>query len=242
MKISIITICYNAEKSIENTVLSVLNQTYKNIEYIIIDGESTDKTLEILDKYTENKKIKIYCEPDFGVYNAMNRGITRISGDYVIFMNAGDQFYNELVLNEIRKFVDKKDKCILYGKVYRVHSKKGDKIKDFSQIARSPLQGFLNKEMPCHQGIIAPADSLKNFYFKEEFKYCADFDWLIRCYKAGYQMINTDCMICKYDNTGLTSDKKNRKYMKQESEIILKRNFPVLFRLQLIIDKIRNAF
>lgn len=240
MRITVITVCYNAEKCIEKTILSVLGQTYNNIEYIIIDGASTDQTLNIINKYVENKSVIVYSEPDFGVYNAMNRGIVRVSGDYVIFMNAGDQFYNEYVLDKISQFMTRNSNCIFYGKIYRVYTRKGDRIKDFSQIACNPLQGFLKREMPCHQGIFAPADSLKHFYFNEEYKYCADFDWLIRCYKARYKMINTNCMICKYDNRGLTSNIKNRKYMKLESEEILKKNFPILFRLQLIIEMLRK--
>ena len=97
MKISIITVVKNAEKTIENTILSVLNQTYKNIELIIIDGVSTDGTLDIINKYKD--KISYFIsEPDTGVYNAMNKGIKAATGDIFYFLNANDSLYDDKVL------------------------------------------------------------------------------------------------------------------------------------------------
>ena len=95
MKVSIITISYNAEKTLEQTIKSVINQTYKNIEYIIIDGGSTDNTLNIINN-NEAKITKWISEPDKGLYDAMNKGAELAQGDYLIFMNAGDTFVDEL--------------------------------------------------------------------------------------------------------------------------------------------------
>lgn len=236
MKITVITVCYNAEKKIECTLRSVLAQKIEDLEYIVIDGNSTDGTMNILDRHMDDKRISIFSEKDFGVYNAMNRGIARASGDYVIFMNAGDYFYDENVLSNIYPYLIKNKEAIFYGKIYRVNCTRNmDRIKDFSKIASSPLQGFMKREMPCHQGIVAPIDSLRNFYFNEKYKYAADFDWLIRCYKAGYKLKDTQCMICYYDNAGLTCGTANRKRMRMEYEAILKNYFPTLFRLEKIV-------
>src|SRR5690606_4665890 len=90
--LSVITVVYNNVKDIERTILSVINQTYKNIEYIIIDGVSTDGTLDIIHQYSE-KISHIVSEPDKGIYDAMNKGLSVATGDYVLFMNSGDEIY-----------------------------------------------------------------------------------------------------------------------------------------------------
>ena len=102
MKFSIITVCKNAESSIERTILSVINQTYDDIEYIIIDGESKDETITILKKYENNINVLI-SEPDNGVYDAMNKGINLANGEIVCFLNAGDHYLNDNVIDYIAK-------------------------------------------------------------------------------------------------------------------------------------------
>jgi glycosyltransferase involved in cell wall biosynthesis len=97
MKFSIITVCKDSEKTIENTILSVINQTYKNFEYIIIDGLSTDNTLNIIEKYRD-KISQVISEPDNGLYDAMNKGIKLATGDYLFFLNSDDQFLHDNIL------------------------------------------------------------------------------------------------------------------------------------------------
>ena len=100
MKISVVTVCYNAADTIERTMLSVLNQTYHDIEYIIIDGGSTDGTVDIIRKYAD--KIAYWVsEPDKGIYDAMNKGIKVATGEWINFMNAGDYYYSNEVLKNV---------------------------------------------------------------------------------------------------------------------------------------------
>ena len=101
-KISVITVCYNAVDVIERTILSVINQTYCNIEYIIVDGNSTDGTMDIINKYRDRISI-VVSEPDNGVYDAMNKGIGLATGEWLNFMNAGDSFSNESIIEDVFK-------------------------------------------------------------------------------------------------------------------------------------------
>ena len=100
LKISIITVCFNASNTIEETIISVVKQTYKNIEYIIIDGGSSDQTNNIIDKYSEF--ISYYCsEPDDGIYDAMNKGLEYVTGDYVLFLGADDHLISYSVIEQV---------------------------------------------------------------------------------------------------------------------------------------------
>ena len=114
-KISVITISYNCKDVIEDTILSVIGQTYTNIEYIIIDGASTDGTFDVIKKYAD--KIDFWIsEPDKGIYDAMNKGLKHATGDWVIFMNAGDSFYNNTVIERFVPQIDI-DTVIAHGDI-----------------------------------------------------------------------------------------------------------------------------
>jgi glycosyltransferase involved in cell wall biosynthesis len=98
--ISIITVVYNSVATIEETIVSVLNQSYRNVEYIIIDGGSNDGTVEVVEKYA-NQLAYFVSEPDSGLYDAMNKGITASSGEWLLFLNSGDSLFNKHVLTEV---------------------------------------------------------------------------------------------------------------------------------------------
>ena len=111
MRISIITVSFNAVKTIEQTIKSVITQSYENIEYLIIDGQSTDGTGEIIQKY-ENTIDYFVSEPDEGIYDAMNQAVKHASGEYIFFLNCGDYFYQEDVLFRIKQFIEENKKRI----------------------------------------------------------------------------------------------------------------------------------
>ena len=115
--ISVVTICYNAKNDLEKTILSVLSQTYQDIEYIIIDGGSTDGTVDIIHKYSERLFYWI-SEPDKGIYDAMNKGMDRATGSWINFMNAGDTFCDNEVIKNIFGYNDLSDYSVIYGDCY----------------------------------------------------------------------------------------------------------------------------
>ena len=119
-KVSIITVVWNDSEGLERTIKSIINQTYENIEFIVIDGGSTDGTLEIIKKYEKNIDY-VVSEEDKGIYDAMNKGIIASTGSWLSFMNAGDTFINEHILKKV-KFENFDDKVLLYGK--KVYNKK----------------------------------------------------------------------------------------------------------------------
>ena len=156
-RISVVTVCYNAVDCIEQTMLSVLDQTYHDIEYIIIDGGSTDGTVDIIKKYADRLAYWI-SEPDKGIYDAMNKGIAVATGDYINFMNAGDTFRDQ---SSIYTYVDviKPESEIIYGDVI---------IKYHSRFQyRKPLWlDHLSECLPfCHQSVIVKTGLLRDRQF-----------------------------------------------------------------------------
>ncbi len=146
MKLSIITICYNIKEDIVRTCESIVNQTWQDFEWIVIDGASTDGTLEVLEKYKDRINIFI-SEKDEGIYDAMNKGILKASGKYLNFMNGGDEFNNEEVL--IKAFSSIKDSDVYYGYVNYINLKKNrNKILFFPEYLPTDffLQEHLNQQ------------------------------------------------------------------------------------------------
>ena len=122
MKISIITVCKNAENAIERTILSVVTQSClnENIEYLIIDGASTDKTVEIIKQYADKYPIKWISEPDSGIYNAMNKGIKLATGDYLFFLNAGDYLVHYNIIKSLMKLFESGEFDLIYGDIFGI--------------------------------------------------------------------------------------------------------------------------
>ena len=116
MKISVITVCYNEAATIEKTLESIFNQTYQNIEFIVIDGGSTDGTLDIIEKY-KDKIAYFVSEPDEGIYNAMNKGIKASSGEVLYFLNANDTLYSDDVLETVVSVFEKGNYDFVYGNI-----------------------------------------------------------------------------------------------------------------------------
>lgn len=172
--ISIITVVYNGEKYLEETIQSVINQTYDNVEYIIIDGGSTDGTLDIIKKYEQSIDYWV-SERDSGIYDAMNKGISLFAGEYIWFMNSGDTIHNDDVLNKIFKNFSTKD--IYYGDTQLILPNK-----IFGKLVKAPQEinqkSFSNGMVVSHQALIVHQKLVGLYNLK--YKYVADHDWIIR--------------------------------------------------------------
>lgn len=180
-KISIITVTYNCVDILESTILSVLQQDYKNIEYIIVDGQSTDGTIDLVSTY-ETQITKFVSEKDSGIYDAMNKGLSLCTGDWVFFLNAGDVFYDSHVLSQT--FATDKLCCdVCWGDYYaRIMGKlvfKKCNLPFYQNTQHYHGMGF------SHQSVFVRAEWAKRMKFDLSYRCCADYDMMMRLYKAG---------------------------------------------------------
>ncbi|PXV60965.1 glycosyltransferase involved in cell wall biosynthesis [Dysgonomonas alginatilytica] len=191
-KVSVVTVVYNAVSIIEETIKSVLSQTYTNIEYIVIDGGSTDGTVELIKKYEDQLYIFV-SEPDKGIYDAMNKGIDKATGNWINFMNAGDHFYSPDAVSEI---FDVQEDYSNYATVY------GDaeyRLKSFSYI-RQGYECDRDHFMPfSHQAAFARVDVAKKNKFNLKYKIAADTEFFLRLNREGYVLKHVSVIVCSYD-------------------------------------------
>ena len=210
MKISIITPTFNSASTLSDTIESIIKQTHKNVEYIIIDGQSTDGTKNVVDSFRNQLEIKFISEPDDGIYDAMNKGIALASGDIVHILNADDFYADENVLSSVIDTFKRNAQCdAVYGDITYVS--KDDKTK----ITRIWNTGEYSEEKLKH-GWIIPHPSLfikKEIYsslekiFNKDYKISADYELILRLLKI--QKINVHYIpkSLVYMRTGGTSDK-----------------------------------
>lgn len=191
-KVSVITVVYNAVSVIEDTIRSVLSQTYANLEYIVIDGGSTDGTVELIKKY-ENQISVFVNEPDKGIYDAMNKGIDKATGNWINFMNAGDYFYSPSAVSDI--FNTEED----YSEYAAVYGDAEYRLKTFSYI-RQGYECDRDHFMPfSHQAAFARADIAKKNKFNLKYKIAADTEFFLRLNREGYLLKHVSVIVCSYD-------------------------------------------
>lgn len=198
MKISIITVCYNSASTIEKTILSVKKQTYKNIEYIIVDGNSKDKTLEIIKKHTDGIS-KWISEPDKGLYDAMNKGISLATGDLIGILNSDDTFDSDFVIENVANFHKENVIEASVGNIIQ-HRANGKIVRLYSSKYWKPEKlkiGF----MPPHPSIFFKKELFDRFgVYNLGFKIGADYELITRLFLKNkivwkYSGITTTAML-----------------------------------------------
>lgn len=202
-KLSVITIVYNNVKDIERTMLSVLNQTYPNIEYIIIDGASNDGTKDVIYKY-KDKLAQFISEKDKGIYDAMNKGLALATGDYVLFMNSGDEIYAPETVKEVFETAPGAD--IYYGETEMFNEQWQSLGQRRHQAPETfDWHSFKHGMSISHQAIYVKRSLAVPYDL--QYKYSADIDWIIKAAKKASSIINTNSYVAKYLVGGISKQK-----------------------------------
>ena len=222
LKLSIITVCRNSEALIERTIRSVVSQDYPHIEYIIIDGESTDSTLDIIRQYRNNIDVFV-SEKDSGIYDAMNKGLAHATGDLIYFLNSGDYLASDHAMSDVIREIERcPDYDIFTGDVMYYDEVSAERR---SGKRKTPID--VMARVICHQAIIARREVFERYGgFDARYWIYADYDWLLRAVlDKDVRMNYTGVLLTYYLKAG-KSDRVWKKYLSERGEILRKHATP----------------
>ena len=211
--LSVITVVYNSARDIERTLLSVINQTYEAIEYIVIDGASADGTTEIIKRYKSRGQIaKFISEKDDGIYDAMNKGLALATGDYVLFMNSADEFYEPDTVRKVFKSSPGAD--IYYGETEMINDK-GEVLGQRRHKAPAQLswRSFKYGMSVSHQAIYIRRALAGPF--DRRYQLSADIDWIIRAVKQAEKIVNVKRYVARYRVGGMSKSKHRQSLLER---------------------------
>lgn len=243
IKFTIVTCTYNAEAVLQRTLDSVMKQTYCNIEHLIIDGVSKDKTLTMVKAYQHKNdvgesahEILVFSEPDKGLYDAMNKGIDRATGDYLIFLNAGDVFPSEDTLEFVEGCVGEGEELpgVLYGDTDIVNMD-GHFLRHRRLTPPKCLswRSFMWGMLVCHQSFYARADIAKGIHYNLDYRFSADVDWCIRIMREAARrhlpLRNVNAVITNYLDGGMSV--QNHKASLKERFQVMRSHYGLLTTL-----------
>ena len=211
MKFSIITVNYNHCDGLQKTIDSVISQTFKDFEWIVIDGGSTDGSKELIEQYAEHFSYWV-SEPDKGVYNAMNKGVSAAQGDYLNFMNSGDAFADNNVLSNV--FAEEHFEDILYGDWILQYADREIRVSDPNKLNLVNLF----KECLCHQSMFIKKELLREKGYDETYGIMADWKRWLEAVISGKTGCYLPILICVFDCSGI-SFQFNEKYWREESRL-----------------------
>ena len=214
--ISVITVCKNAEKTIPDTIQSVLCQEYSSIEYVFIDGNSTDSTYSIIENYSTilvNRHIKVVSisEDDAGIYDAMNKGISYATGDWVCFLNANDSFCDKYVLSRIfgHEHIQEDVMCVYGNSINhldgRLFFRKG-----------LPMETIYYRVPFYHQSLFVRRNTLIKYGFDTKWKKMAEFDQFLRMYLDGIIFKYVDVNVAYFDLSGVSQNNNLESIIERE--------------------------
>ena len=219
MKISIITVTYNAASVLKRTLDSVKAQSWQQIEHLIIDGASKDETISMAETYKAQcpYEVVILSEPDKGLYDAMNKGLRLATGDYLVFLNAGDTLHAadtlETIVRSARRDACQSKNCQLPGVLYgdtAITDEQGNflHLRRLRPPKKLTWKSFRQGMLVCHQAFYALTDIAKNLPYDPRYRYSADVDWCIRVMKEAQKrqlpLVNTQAILADYQEEGQT--------------------------------------
>ncbi|MCQ2199417.1 MAG: glycosyltransferase [Paludibacteraceae bacterium] len=240
-KMTVITVCFNSENCIEKTILSVLSQNYDNLEYVIIDGGSSDNTVSIIKSHAD--RISYWTSgKDGGIYFGMNKGIEAATGDYILFMNADDVFHNDNVVSEMAAFVERNDfPDAVYGDVEE-ETEYGVFHKTAGTLEQQPT-----KMVFSHQSIFLKSSLMKAAPFNTKYRYAADFEMLSRFYNEGARYENCGITVADVVVTGGATFDNYAKSVNEHFDILKSRGYDLeaerksLLRRKKIVRTVKNC-
>lgn len=205
--ISVVTPTFNILKNarqnyFEQLCDSILNQSYKNIEHIIIDGNSDDGTLELIKNHMKNCRGKYLSATDSGIYDAFNKGVNLASGKYVIFMGTDDYFYDSAVVSKVVLKLEETEADFSYGDVYLLNETRPEK----SRVAKGNLHELFFKMSFCHQSVFMRRDVLQKFPFNTDYRISADYDLCLKLLMLRANIVRVNEIISVFRTGGASSN------------------------------------
>jgi len=222
MKFSVITVCRNAEKDIAATIESVLSQQGVEIEYLIIDGQSTDRTMSIVSGY-KKRLAKVVSEPDQGIYDAMNKGARLAQGDVLLFLNAGDRLTDAATLQAVAATFGDARTELVYGDVNQIDSDGDRSVVRFDHVNR----WFLADTTICHQSTFVSRRLFERVGpYNTAYKIAADYDWLLKAiFKERAVTKHLRVIVCDFSMAGVSNSADQRQQVLKEYDQISEHYF-----------------
>lgn len=197
MLFTVIVVTYNAEKYLDATLQSLMIQKCNDYDVVAVDGKSVDNTLAILHKYQNEFRsidvdFQIVSEKDTGIYNAMNKGIKKAKGEYLYFLNAGDELYDENVFEKVKDIIKSGRKSVYYGDTFCIND-------NLIKIWKGQPIDTIVKDIPfCHQSVFVKREDMSMYGFDEKYQIGADYDFFLKLYFNHAEFVYMDTVISKY--------------------------------------------
>jgi glycosyltransferase involved in cell wall biosynthesis len=238
MKISIVTITYNAEAVLQRTLDSVSSQTYRDIEHLIIDGASKDGTMDLVSRYKVRDlpyEVRVVSEPDKGIYDAMNKGLRLATGEYIVFLNAGDTLHDEKTLDmvacSLQPAANSQQPAVIYGDTNIVDDEGHFLRKRHLSVPDNlTWRSFKRGMLVCHQAFYARLDIARDIPYDLQYRHSADVDWCIRVMKEAERrhlpLVRVQGVVADFLDGGDSS--KNHRASLRERFHVMRRHYGLL--------------